>query len=92
VVEAVFVLRLKDPSEDDCQLQAQQLTPPYQSPCQERQQSPNWCPRKRSERGGPYHAWRAQMGSISVTMTTAPIAFKDWQHPRPTFNKAKSFC
>lgn len=30
-------------------------------------------------------AWRAQIGSISVTYTTHPIDFRDWQHPFPTW-------
>lgn len=32
----------------------------------------------------PYQAWRAQIGSISVTYTMDPIAFKAAQQPFPT--------
>src|SRR3954449_1774915 len=30
------------------------------------------------------HAWRAQIGSTSVTMTRAPWPLSDWAHPLPT--------
>jgi len=31
-----------------------------------------------------YHACSAQMGSTSVTYTTAPSPLRAWQHPLPT--------
>jgi len=31
-----------------------------------------------------YHAWSAQIGSISVTKAIAPMPFKAAQHPLPT--------
>lgn len=51
-----------------------------------------WClPLGKAENEGraTYQACRAQIGSISVTMTTQPIPFKAWAQPFPTCNRKR---